>query len=321
MSTDAPPAPPPVVDAPPPTPPPGNNPPSVSNPPPSSGIDAPWASKWIKSDFTLDHAALERLPEHLKGIRPVLERHKNFEDVLTTFQNQQFLNGKKALAPLPADSPKEVIAERKALMDSINGVPADIKGYGIAKPADLPDHVWHQPLADGVTTWGHKHSVSPAALKELIGMNGEFVKGQLANQAQEETKFWGAEQEAFDATIRRENIPSDRASALVEKGAIALGLDMTSEKTKTFLRGSDARLMALRHAVAIGEDRASTPGAGGGGMGGDPGELAADVRRNPANPLHAAYWNKDGKASRQAQEAAVEKVNGWERLASERRKK
>ncbi len=56
-----------------------------STPPPSSGISEPWAKEWIKPDYTFDHKALERLPDHLKGLKPTLERSRSLEDFLTTF--------------------------------------------------------------------------------------------------------------------------------------------------------------------------------------------------------------------------------------------
>ena len=138
------------------------------------------------------------------------------------------------------------------------------------------------------------------------------MKGQLAAQAQYEQTFWSDQQKTFDAMIRQQNIPADRAASLVEKGAIALGLDLSKESTKIMLKGADARLMAMRHALAIGEDNVVT---------GDtkmtesnPGDLARDAMHNKSNPLYEQYWNRDGKFPRAVQEAAVAKVTEWMRL-------
>jgi hypothetical protein len=293
-------------------------PPSSAQPPPTSGISEPWAKSWIKPDFSLDHAALERLPDHLKGMKDTLSNYGKFEDALTGWQNQQVMAGKKALAPLPADAKPEVFADRKALMDTINGVPANPKDYGITKPADLPDGHWNQVMADKYAAWGHKYSVPPVAMKELMGEQLGTVKGQLAEQAKGEAQFWSEQDRGFQAIIQRDNIAADRASALVEKGAVALGLDITNEQTKTFLKGTDARLMAMRHAIAIGEDKAVTATGGQNNNAGDPAELANSVVRDASNPLNGPYWNKDGKYSRADHEAAVEKVNGWRRMAAEK---
>ncbi|MGA2018845.1 MAG: hypothetical protein ABSH26_18045 [Opitutaceae bacterium] len=301
---------------PPPPPPPGDNPPP---PPPGgdkSGIGEPWAKSWIKPDFSLDHAALERLPEHLKGLRPTLERQKNFEDVLTVMQNQQVLTGKKALAPLPPGSTPEVIAERKALLDSINGVPADFKQYGVARPPELPENQWNQPLADAFAQWAHKNSVPPSAVKELFGVQLGFIRQQLDAQRQYEATYWGKEDKAFEAAIRSDNIPAERVPTLIEKGLIALGIDPNNEQVKLIMRGNVARQMALRHALSTAEDTfvqgESKPGTG------DPKQAALDIAHNPANPLYPAFWNKDGKYPREAHEQARAKYEELMRLAVSR---
>ncbi len=283
----------------------------------ASAISEPWAKSWIKPDLSLDHAALDRLPDHLKGMKDTLSKYGKFEDALTGWQNQQVMAGKKGLAPLPPGTPPEVVAERKSLLDTIHGVPANPKDYGITKPADLPDAHWNQGMADAYANWAHKNSVSPTAAKELMGLQLGTVKEQLAAQAKYETQFWTDQDKGFQAALQRENIPLDRATALVEKGAISLGLDLNNEATKTFLKGTDARMMAMRHAIAIGEDKAVTAQGGNQG-GGDPGQQADDIVKNKANPLNAAYWNTDGKHSRTDHDAAVEKVNGLRRLAADK---
>lgn len=289
----------------------------ITNPPATTGsaVQPAWYRDWISESGELNPKALERLPDHLKPLKATWERAKTIEDVGTTMLHSQFLNGKKALAPLPPDAPDNVKTERKALIDSLNGVPPTPKDYGIARPQDLPEQFWSEPAANNLASWAHKHSVSPAAAKELMMTHAELIKGQAAEQQKHEATFWSEQQTAFEAQIRQENIPADRAAALVEKGAIALGLDIQNENTKLFLKGKDARMMALKHAIAIGEDSTVTANSANPGVP-DPEAAAADIRSNTANPLHAAYWNKDGKYSRAAQEAAVEKHNELLKLAS-----
>lgn len=289
--------------------------------PPSSGISKPWASEWIQADYSLNHTALDRMPEHLKGLRPTLERQKNFEDVLTVLQHSQVLNGKKALAPLPPDSPQPVIAERKTLLDTINGVPPSAKDYGITRPQDFPETQWNQPLADGFAQWAHENSVSPTAAKKLIAIQMEAVKGQLGEQQKYEQQFYVDQDKAFASALQLQGIPADRAASLIEKGALSLGLDLNNEGTKQFMKGSDARLMAMKHAIATGEDRAIPEGGGSQGADADPAGLAKQATTDPANPLYGPYWNKEGKYSRAAQEAAIAKVNGWYQQAAGKPKK
>lgn len=279
----------------------------------TSGVGEPWIKDFIAPDFSLNHKALERMPEHLKGFAPTLQKYQNFESLIVGMQNQQVMLGKKALAPLPGDANEAARTERKALLDTINGVPTTAKDYQITKPQDLPDNAWNQPLADAFTNWAHKHIVPPSAAKELIAMTAESTKAQLVAQQQGEQSFWAEQQKTFETILKTENIPADRAAALVEKGAIALGLDLNNEGTKIFLKGSDARLMAMRHAMATGEDQVANGQTSSSES--DPASQAKSAQQDPSNPLYAPYWNRDGKYSRAAQDAAVAKVNEWFRQA------
>lgn len=278
----------------------------------------PWQKDFIQSDFKLNHKALDRLPDHLKGMRPTLEKYQTFEDVLVGFQNQQVMAGKKALAPLPADAPEAVKSERKALLDTINGVPKDTKDYGFTKPQDIPDSQWNGALVDSFAKWAHQNSVSPAAANQLIKIQAEAVKGQLAGQDQYVQTFYQNEQKTFEARAKTDGINLDSANALVKKGAISLGLDLQNPQTKNFLKGADARTMAMKHALSIGEDRAITGQESGGNGGRDYKAMSDSIRSNPADPLHAPFWNKEGKYSRSDHDAAVAKFQEYLRLDSEK---
>lgn len=300
-----------MADAPPPPPPEGSPPP----PPPSGG--GSFHSDWLKSDGTLNPASYDRLPEDVRYMKDTLSKYKTAEELVRGMAYTQTFAGKKGLIPLPAGSPPEVIAERKALLDGINGVPKEVKDYGITRDSvakDLPEANWNQPLADNFVKWAHENSVSPAAVKKFITeVQLPLVKGQLAQQAQGETQFWTAEQQAFDAEIRKANITPENAAGLVEKGAIALGLDLANPQTKTFLKGKDARLMAMRHAIATGESgfvKGDDPEGGGN----DPEALANSASHDKANPLYEPYYN----ASHPQHRMAKEKVEGWWRQAAER---
>jgi hypothetical protein len=275
----------------------------------------PYYKDWYNpSDGAINHKALERLPDHLKGVAPLLQNTKTIDDVLMRYQQANTLASKKALAPLVGNEPKEVIAERKALMDAMNGVPKEAKDYGITRPNEIPEHQWNPKLADGFSTWAHKNSVPPSAVKELLALQLGTVKEQLAAQANGEQQFWAGEQKKFEAALQTESIPVERASALVEKGAAAFGLKMDDPQTKIFLQGSMARLMCMRYAIATGEDKAIDGSGGDGKQGADSKAQADDIRSNPANPLNGPYWNEGGKFSRAAHDAAVEKHTELMRL-------
>ena len=284
-------------------------------------VSEPWYKDFISSDGSLNHKALERLPDHLKPLKETWSRQKTIDDLGTSTVHFQSLAAKKALAPLTGTEPKEVIAERKAHLDALNGVPKEAKEYGITREniaKELPENLWDQKLADGFAKWAHDNSVSPAAVKKLLNeVQLPQIRANIEAQKAYEAQYWAKEQKAFEAAIQRDNIPMDKAAALVEKGAIALGLDLSNPDVQTLLKGSIGRQMALKHAIGVAGDVTIT-GSEPTRAEQNPGDLANDAVRNPANPLNGPYWNKEGKYSRQAHDSAVEQVNQWRRLAAER---
>lgn len=280
--------------------------------PPAVPATAPNLSEWRKSDGSINHAAFAALPEDIRHVGETLGKYKTDVDMFRGIANLQTLGGKKGLIPLAADAPPEVRAERKSLMDSINGVPKEAKDYGIKKPDGIPDAYWNPKLVDGYVAWAHKHSVSPAAAKEMVEVQLATVKDQLAQQAQYETDFFAKQQQAFDAAIRTEGVSADKAASLVERGAIKLGMDIKDPGVQTLLKNSNVRLMALRHAVATGED-SFVGGDAPRGSEGDPERLASDAVHNKANPLYEPLHN----TSHPQHKMAAQKVDGWWRLAGE----
>lgn len=305
MSSEAPP-----VAAPEPTPAPTPTP-SPSPAPIASGTATtttaavePYYKDWLQSDGKLNSKALDRLPDHLSHLKPTLERQGTLDDVLTIFANQQLLAGKKGLSPLPESAPPEVRAERKTLLDSINGVPKEAKDYGVVKPEGISDEQWNPKLADSFTQWAHKNSVSPAAVRELLATQMGAVKEQIQTRALYEKNFFDGQLATIQSQLKLENMPYDKAQALAERGAVNLGLDPTKPEVQTLLKNANAFRMAYKHAQSISEDKfvdgtASAPG------GGDPNVLAKDIVSNKANPLNAAYWDS-GHPQHKSAKAKVE---------------
>lgn len=271
---------------------------------------------WRGSDGTINHAAFAALPEDIRYVGESLTKYRTDVDLFRGIAHMQTLAGKKGLIPLAANAPAEAVAERKALLDGINGVPKEAKDYGITKPAGIPDAVWNQKMADGYLSWAHKHSVSPAAAKELAGLNIGIAQEQLAAQAQYETEFFANQQKAFDAQIRTEGIAADRANSLVEQGAIKLGLDMKDPNTQTLLKNANVRMMALRHAVATGEDKfvGGDPSRVGEG---NPEQLANSAVHDKADPLYEPLHNP----AHPQHKMAAAKVDGWFRQVAAQRAK
>ena len=284
---------------------------------PASGAVEPWYKDWMGTDGSLNAKSYDRLPDHLKGLRPTLERQPNIEGVLQALDHANTLAGKKALAPLMPDAPEQVRTERKALLDQINGVPKEAKEYGVSRPKEIPEHQWNQALADGFVGWCHKNSVAPAAVKELMSLQLGEVGKQLASQKQNEDAFWTGQAQKFEAKIKAENIASPRAQALIDKAIVAFGFDAKDPETANWLKGANTRYMLMKHAMTTGEDTALTGSEPETGKGQDYAALAASVRTDQSNPLFGPYWNKGGKYSRADQEAAREKVNGWLRLLTQ----
>ena len=276
---------------------------------------APEVKTWANPDGTLNPTFYEKLPEDVAWMKDTLSKYKTREELVRGFANASSLAGKKGLIPLPDNAPPEAKADRKALLDGINGVPKETKDYGIERPKEIPEGQWNQGLAENFVKWAYENSVSPGAAKKLIAVQMEAVKGQLAQQAQYETNFWAEEQKNFEANVRTMNLGQDRATALVERGAIALGLDLANPKTQTLLKGADARMMAMKYALATGEDSTVTAEDGSQGEG-DPMQLAQDAAHNKANPLYEPLHDSSHPQHR----AAKEKVEAWWKLAVSKKK-
>lgn len=269
-------------------------------------------SDWRKPDGSINHAAFAALPEDIRHVGDTLKKYNNEVELFRGIAHLQTFAGQKGLTALPPDAPKEAVAARKALMDSINSVPKEAKDYGIKRPDSIPEQLWVPELVDGFVSWAHENSVSPAAVGKLVALQTSVTQKQLQGQAQYETDFYAKHQQAFEAAIRTEGIAADKATSLVERGAIKLGLDIKDPDTLTLLKNSNVRLMALRHAVATGEDSFVGGDAPRGGDG-DPEKLASDAAHNKANPLYEPLHNP----SHPQHKMAAAKVDGWWRLAVE----
>jgi hypothetical protein len=270
---------------------------ATTTPATTSAAVQPYYSDWLQSDGKLNPKALDRLPEHLAHLKPTLERQGTLDDVLNVFANQQILAGKKGLAPLPENAPENVRNERKALMDTLNGVPKDVAGYGILKPKDVPDQYWNPKLTENFAKWAQKHSVSPAAAREMVEVNAGFLKEQLKEQETYTANFFKAQQDTITAALKLDNVPADKAKALAEQGFKRLGVDLSKPEGAGLMQNANAFLMAYRHAVATGEDK-FVDGNSAATQNGSAIEQANDIIHNKANPDHEAYWNKSGSDPR-----------------------
>lgn len=282
----------------------------------AASANQPFHADWVKPDGTLNSAVYDRLPEDVRYMKDTLGKYKTAEELVRGVANIQTFAGKKGLIPLPDNAPPELRAERKAVLDSVNGVPKEAKDYGIARPADLPEAQWDQGMADNFVKWAHENSVSPAAAKKLIALQIDTIKTQSAAQAAYETKFFEDQAKAFGESVRATNMPLDRANQLAERGAAELGLDLNKPEHQLLMKNADVRLMAMRHAMAVGEDT-FVKGQEGAGADNDPMALAQDATHNKANPLYEPLHNQ----SHPQHSMAKAKLDGWWRAAAAKSKK
>ena len=283
--------------------------------PTASAVKEPYYKTLINADGTLNHKALDNLPDHLAALKPTLARQKSLDDVFTVMGNQQTLVGKKALGPLPPNATPEMVAERKGLLDSINGVPKDPKDYGIIKPENISNELWNDGLAKGAAEIAHKYSAPPAMLKDLVALQTAELQKQLLAQQDYERAFFAKQQENLVQTLKLENIPLTKAQELAERGAQKLGLDLQNPDVQTLMKNSNVFLMAMRHALSTSEDK-FVSGEAKSSLGGDPAALAKDATSNKANPLYAPYWDAQHPQNKMAKET----VNQWRKLAAAKAK-
>jgi len=281
----------------------------------ASAVKEPYYKTLINADGTLNHKALDNLPDHLAALKPTLARQKSLDDVFTVMGNQQTLVGKKALGPLPPNATPEMVAERKGLLDSINGVPKDPKDYGIVKPENISNELWNDGLAKGAAEIAHKYSAPPAMLKDLVALQTAELQKQLLAQQDYERAFFAKQQENLVQTLKLENIPLTKAQELAERGAQKLGLDLQNPDVQTLMKNSNVFLMAMRHALSTSEDK-FVSGEAKSSLGGDPAALAKDATSNKSNPLYAPYWDAQHPQNKMAKET----VNQWRKLAAAKAK-
>ena len=239
---------------------------------------------------------VDTLPPDLKEYAGTLGKYPNAAELLRGHGNAQKLIGQRGApgvkVPGPDAKPEDVAAFRKAI-----GVPDDVAGYGLKKPDQLPEGVeWNEERVGEFASLAHELGLTPAQAQKLVAFDTErmgkmnaggkvkleaFVNGQRDELKRE----WG------------ESYQNNVGKAL--KTAEFLGLDPNDAEI-----GNSAKMIKALHSAAalIQEDKFVASNKVGLGLTGA--DQAEDIRRNPANPWHAAYNGKEGK-ERQAQAQAL----------------
>lgn len=253
-------------------------------------------------DGKLNKANLDRLPDDLKPAKDWIAKYDNIGALLFGGHNANIVASKKALAPLEANAPDHVKAERKALLDGVNNVPKEAKGYGIARPQDFPEQFWNQAGADELAGVAHKHSLSPEAVKDLVALQIKLTNAELANGKKMEGEFFAAQDTEFAALAQRNGLALDKALDLAARGFTTLGGDPKSD----LFKNAAVRGFALKFAQMVAEDKLVDGKAAGMGKSDYRGQYL-DIMNNPQNPLNAG-WNDGSHPLNQRAKDAVHKL-------------
>lgn len=285
---DAPPAAPP--SAPPSGAPPGAPPSQGSPPAGDAGTSTPYYRGLYGEDGTIDKKAWDRLPEHLKGHKEAFSQHGSMDALLTYTANLASLAGKKGLAPLPANAPDHVKAERSKLLREINGAPDKPEGYAVKRPEQVPEGMWSDEYANGVVGILHRHNASPDLVNELIGFDGNHAAKMLelakTGKEQQETAHMAEQVKALETALPNQ---AERSKALTTARRAALTVGLDPDKNPIF-KSADAVLAFAKLGSYLSEDKLVS-GDGGDPLtgGGNDFAKAQDILSNPDNAQHKAY--------------------------------
>jgi len=251
---------------------------------PAAPAPDPFFKGLYDDDGKINKTAFDRLPDSLKAHKDLFAKYDSVDALLGGFANAHSMAVKKALAPLKGDEPPEIVAERKNLIDTINNVPKDPKGYGIKRPDDIPEMFWNEELAGQMAQWGVKNSISPAAMKEAQTMLATMTKTEIARGQQMEAEFFRQQEANWESTVHAAGLDLEKANELALRGAATLKID---PKNPIF-KNAQVRAACLQLHQLVSEDKiASADGAVIGEK--DNREMARDIMNNDQNPMYKAF--------------------------------
>lgn len=284
----------------------------------AAAAPAPYYADLIGKDGTLNHASFERLPENLKSLAPSLAGIKTTDDLFSKLANLNSLAGRKGLAPLAADAKPEDIAAQQVILRAVNGVPEKPEGYGFKRPDDLPEMAWDQKNAVAAQAVLHKHNASPALANDLLALQMQLTKENLAAQEKYATDYFAAQDLKYREALTKDGKDYDKTMAVVVGVAKEFGM----APDHPMLKDAQARLFMERVGVAMGEAKFV---GGEGSAVNTKSDLAQaqDIVSNKTNPEYAIYWDpnhqKNGEVKKRvealfASHAAAEaRANGARR--------
>lgn len=269
------------------------------------GGSSPWDFRSALDDKGNFRAGWDAsLPEDLKPSAATLAKYPNPLELMRGHANASKLIGQKSTlkAPAPDAKPEEVERFNLQIRDVL-GVPAKVEDYKIAKPQQMPEGLtWNEAEVGEFAKLAHSLNIPPGAAQKLVEFDAqrmaklhqsgqskldEFVQSQEA----ELRKDWGAD---FEANLGK-----------AAKAAQLAGFDIHDNELANNAKFVKAMLTVsnlIKPDALVGNDKA--------GLVMDGKAQAEDIRRNAANPWHAAYLGKEGPSRQQEAAALMMRLQG-----------
>ncbi|GAT35614.1 hypothetical protein TSACC_3685 [Terrimicrobium sacchariphilum] len=239
------------------------------------------ATPWVGADGAFADGWTSRLPEEFGDARDGLGKFKTVPDLAKGYRElEKTLGAKGVFVPGKDAKPEEVAAYRKAA-----GIPEAPDKYNV-KPEQLPEgFTWPADEAlKPVLEAAHRHNVSEAALRDIIGANMSLqqtaTEAVAKAQLEEGTKYlreqWGGE---YDANIK-----------LALSAAKVAGVDA---KTLPGFTDPQTVMAFVNLAKKISDDQFVNPGGSGAGGGKGGAAEAREIQTNPEHPKYKAYHDGD----------------------------
>lgn len=132
---------------------------------------------WAKEDGTFSDGWIERLPQDLRG-EASLKVLPGVIDLAKSYVSTKKLIGTKLEMPGDGATAEQLAAWRKTV-----GAPEKPEGYlGDAKslrPDSVPENLWDAEGEKAFLALAHKHSLPPAAVKEILGLHAANTQAAL----------------------------------------------------------------------------------------------------------------------------------------------
>ncbi len=286
-------------------PPPGNAAPPAGNAaPPAAAGDPPLADgkpagKWFEGDHLTPDELRFLESKGLTGIDDPREAAAK----LTRYYRgaEQLIGDKNALRGPGKD---QTISDWMKANAKVFGIPEDVAGYKVDKPADWPkDMPWNDDLDARAQAFAHQMGVPADIHKGYVGMMADYMKGtneQIEAEMQKASaemmaelqKDWG-QQTAARITQAKQAAQHFAQEAGLSPDAMAGLMSVMKEKV------GDAATMRLFQAIgaAMGEDTAVQIGKGG-SLGITPAEAQAQM--NAMAQPGGKLWEANMSGNRQA---------------------